>query len=414
MFAKSRLLAVIYGLIFFTIALAPLYVIRWTYFSSFPTTLLETLILLTTFLWFIYKLKQKDFKLTLPPKRFSIVIGLFFVAGVISIFSSFDLILGLGRFRAFILEPLVFMLILLDLAKSKKYVEKIACMGLFTAGIWLSLLGILQKLGVGIVTADQAYRAHGVYNSGNQLAHVLGPLVLIQFYRLVNGKRKTVDIVLLLVLFTSFLLTDSLGGFIGLIVVGLLIILFAKFHKISHIPILKVILIGGTLGFLLFWWQISAFTPKHINPWDRKNKSTTTVRLCLWEGTKNVLKKNPLFGTGLVGFSKQYSKNYTCDAEGLEEPDNIILLFWTKTGILGLMSILVLLFMIFSTKEVSLVYKIPFVYEFIHGLVDVPYFKNDLSLYWWVFFAVFTVTYLKRRKILKGVMTLKRRGNAQV
>jgi hypothetical protein len=64
---------------------------------------------------------------------------------------------------------------------------------------------------------------------------------------------------------------------------------------------------------------------------------------------------------------------------------------------MGLMLFLLLLYKIYKLNTLRLLesrslfavaYLASFTYIMIHGLVDVPYFKNDLSLMFWIFIAL--------------------------
>ena len=158
----------------------------------------------------------------------------------------------------------------------------------------------------------------------------------------------------------------------------------------------------GVIAGTWFFFNISKFTPRDADPYVRKSADTLQFRLCLWEGTRNLLLDHPLLGAGLSGFKELYSQKYfTCDAEPLEYPHNWGLNFWTETGILGLAGFVGILWRYFKSVKVSkcqcvngkktnayCLLPIAFIsamtYWLVHGLVDVPYFKNDLALEFWV------------------------------
>ena len=91
-------------------------------------------------------------------------------------------------------------------------------------------------------------------------------------------------------------------------------------------------------------------------------------------------------GTGLSGFKEEYSDRYvTCDAEPLEYPHNIFITVWVEMGALGLLAFVYVL--LTSIRIVSAQRKYVIVgvfYLLLHGFVDVPYFKNDLALQFWI------------------------------
>ena len=80
-------------------------------------------------------------------------------------------------------------------------------------------------------------------------------------------------------------------------------------------------------------------------------------------------------------------------------PHNIFLNFWTELGLAGMV---LFIWIIGKAMHLSLkIYEQKSVYKgialgligamvaiFVHGLVDVPYFKNDLAVVFWVLLAV--------------------------
>ena len=157
----------------------------------------------------------------------------------------------------------------------------------------------------------------------------------------------------------------------------------------------KLLGIITVLAGILFFFNISRFAPEVGDPYVRESTDTLQFRFCLWEGTRDLLLERPVFGAGLSGFKELYSQQYfTCDAEPLEYPHNWVLNFWTEMGVLGLVGFLLLLAMYFRnvgsylsdkrTRWLALGFSAAMIYWLIHGLVDVPYFKNDLALEFWV------------------------------
>jgi O-antigen ligase len=95
-------------------------------------------------------------------------------------------------------------------------------------------------------------------------------------------------------------------------------------------------------------------------------------------------------------------------------PHNIVLNFWTELGLAGLLLFvwLIVKFSIFnfqfSIKEEK--YKIihlgllsAMIIIVVHGLVDVPYFKNDLACLFWILFALSALLQLKLTSDKKSI-----------
>src|SRR6185436_15836198 len=96
--------------------------------------------------------------------------------------------------------------------------------------------------------------------------------------------------------------------------------------------------------------------------------------------------QHPILGLGLGGFARL--------GLGVNYPHNIFLNFWVELGILGLISFLWIMFLSFQQHKnkanvftlAAIVYLVIFL---IHGLVDAPYFKNDLALLFWFVVSLF-------------------------
>jgi O-antigen ligase len=86
--------------------------------------------------------------------------------------------------------------------------------------------------------------------------------------------------------------------------------------------------------------------------------------------------------------------------EDLIYPHNIVLNMWTETGFLGLAAFLWLLAQAFRVswrgwtagpvawRGIQLGIVLAMLAIVVHGLVDVPYFKNDLALEFWGFIGL--------------------------
>ena len=113
-----------------------------------------------------------------------------------------------------------------------------------------------------------------------------------------------------------------------------------------------------------------------------------------------MLKDHWLFGAGLNGYQAAIAPYHLPTFEVFMYPHNFILNFWSELGLLGLITILGLVGIfvaknIMATKNYyhwlnfALLATIGTI--FVHGLVDVPYFKNDLAVLFWLIFAIFII-----------------------
>jgi O-antigen ligase len=136
-----------------------------------------------------------------------------------------------------------------------------------------------------------------------------------------------------------------------------------------------------------------------LRPSDSGN--TLSLRLPLWQSTLKMLRAHPIFGGGLDGFhrSVQPYKVPGFTEQGVNYPHDLILTFWSETGILGLVAFLWMLAQMARTalaglrsepwvRTLSIGLLGVLVAIVVHGLVDVPYFKNDLALEFWALLAI--------------------------
>lgn len=395
----------VFASIVLTIVLSPLYVIRWSYFDILPTTLLELLLWIVFGTWAVWRIKQRDYSVpyfaTIRP------FFLLFCVSILGVLIADDTVAALGIARAYFWEPMLFAGVVYDVLgkqKAPKIVASALVTVLLLSGVWLAALGIAQAgFGMFIITAHQADRAHAVFNNGNALALYLGPLLSMLIGLLYWDRGKKVagaqNITLIgVLLFAGFVLAKSTGGILALLgTIGILLVseFVYKFRgKDWNAMLFRALVIGTMAVSWLLLFAAPKFAPQVDNPWVRPG-GTAEVRLCLWEGTAQLIRDNWLFGVGLSGFKETYSESYvTCDAEPLEYPHN----FWMTVGAeLGLVGVLGFGFVLWHIGgklvrgRLTTGMFLAFSYILLHGLIDVPYFKNDLSVVFWILVALLFV-----------------------
>lgn len=402
------------------ISVLPLYGLRFRV-GYFPTTLLEVVFLLTFLVWSLEVVRAKRFKtlvMQLGQNPFFKPSIVFVTGATLAIFFSPDIYKALGIYRAYILEPVVVFLIIFDLilelgiSKVSKYVLN----SLILSGIYLSVYGLYQFLtssnAIAPLEAEQG-RVTSLFNHPTFLTMYLGPVSILTLAKASQSgvKNRLLFVFLIFSFLIVIYLTKSVGGYLG-VITGFALYLGKYFYdqKSRYIrSFLKysffTVIIGLLLGLGYLFVNLSNLTPHYGLVWPRPDKSTTTIRLCVWEGTRNLLQEKPLTGAGLSGFFTTYPSYQTCDTEHFTYPHNLILNFWTETGLLGLIGFGYLLFIfagvLFEISEKStLAYGLlgAMAYWLVHGLVDVPYFKNDLSMFFWIILALSTGLLPKRKK----------------
>jgi O-antigen ligase len=365
--------------------------VRWRY-GFYPTTLLETAIVVTVV---VFALETWRGHLALQWRTaFTIPALLFILAGAISVLVAPSRTAGLGLYRAYIIEPIAFAFVLMHAVTTWRRALAVLS-GFGVAGI---VVGVANSI---VVIA--ALRAHAydvtqtppvvIYTTANALALFLGPLIAVAASLFLHGTSRELRIgsgVFLLVSVPSMLLSFSRGGYLAMaaVAVGL-----ALSHRRRWLLLAGLVVAGGL---------VSAIPPIfHRISIEFQNVGGTTFfgragRLELWSATLKMLSHYPIFGAGLSGFAERIGPYWNANhPERFIDPHNIVLNFWVETGLLGLFAFAWLLVIVFriswqgwkksnsNWRPIFLGVLLAMVAIVVHGLVDVPYFKNDLSLLFW-------------------------------
>lgn len=369
-------------------ALLPLYLIR-TSIGPIPTTLLELLFLAL----FIVAILKKKFEI--GNLKLEIPAILFLFAATIGIFVSSDTRAALGVFKAYFVEPILFFLLISQNLKDKESL-RLMLRALLLSALVISIWAIVQKFtGWGIPHPWlEERRVVGPYPYPNAVGLFLAPLFIFFIYMrqfMYDACKKAVFVILPLML-TAIILAKTESGLVAITVVLGAIQIRAQKDKTKRIA---AFVIAFVLAFVL------ASQPAPLKPVTDKlllKDWSGIVRRVTWNETIQMLKDRPIFGAGLAGYQQTLAPYHTSKIEIFLYPHNIILNFWSEIGLLGLLAFgwLVTAFLIKVKKMIKDERLKPFALAsggavavmLIHGLVDVPYFKNDLSMLFWLMLAI--------------------------
>ena len=405
------ILATIYFLLFFLLAwknfrlaiilfiiFLPTYLIRFT-IGPLPSTALELSFGALALAWLI-KYSRHDFKnilaISQKHKILFIAFDIFFLASVVSVSISDLFILSLGVWRAYFLEPMIFFLILIGRKESIKTTDLVWGLGFSTLSI--SVYSVIQKFtGWGIATpewtSEATRRVTAFFSSPNAVGLYLAPILILVVVLMIKKKQKSknlefwvaASIAALSVVAIFF--TKSQGTWIGLGAGVLVFLFFWGYKKIAIamavVGVILALLIPSVRQAVLFKDQASQ------------------NRLRLLGYTEIFLSKSPanfILGTGLGEFFRKVQKPYYNDKimERLIFPHSIFLNFWTETGLVGMLATITILGYVFylankirkNNRLIGAGLIGALTVLVVHGLVDVPYFKNDLSFLFWIIIAV--------------------------
>lgn len=379
-------------------ALAPAYTVGWH--IGFYPNLLEIGILLTVvvFAWESYQQRRMPTLLgreTFGARTFLVATALLVIAGALSVIVAPDRRAALGLFRAYFIEPVLFFVVLINVVRTSRQAFMVVA-GLGLGGIVVALLNIVTVLDAlrhhAVDTGQNAPVA--VYQTSNAVALFLVPIIAVAGSMLLHGRanrqRQLAGIFIAIAGF-AVLLSFSRGGYVASVAVaiGLALSHRRRWWLLGGLAVvvavaIRVPIIASRLGH-----EFSATDPSN----------TLAGRIHLWQATLSMMRGHLLFGTGLSGYA-HFMSPWPAGLIQLIYPHNLILNFWVSTGVLGVLAFVVLLIQGFRIswrgwkrgdvdwRPFELGVLLALVAVVVHGLVDVPYFKNDLSVEFWVLLAI--------------------------
>jgi len=372
-------------------ALAPAYVIRW-HVGPLPTTLLEVAILAAIAVFAVETVQQRlpiEWRGPLTAPAILLI-----VAGAISVLVSGDHRGALGLYRAYFLEPAAFFLVVGAVASTPRRAGLI----LVGFGAGAAVAAILN-----IAVVFDAIRHHVldlattppvvIYQTANAVALYLIPLIAMAAAILVAGRGRAerwLSGLFLAVALPACLLSFSRGGYLALGAVALGVALSHRRAKV---------LIPGVVVAALAVSQVPLIRHRIAYELQAVPGNTLDFRLRIWGQTLRMLSHSPVLGIGL-SYYQQAMGPYWQDLPKVIYPHNIVLNFWAVTGLLGLAGFFWLASRAFMLgwrgwrrhpaewRPYDLGVMLVLVSVVVHGLVDVPFFKNDLSFEFWALLGI--------------------------
>lgn len=381
----------------------PMYLIRFR-LGPIPTTALEIYL---GILGVVFLVEGRREGIRIGWKnlaRFQYAIMAWVITTFIAVMTAPSMTTGLGLWRAYVLEPVGVILLLAaikefvwmsleerkgseGLVDAPHRVTELMTQNLFLVTIILALWAVVQYVtGHGIphpwnIDILAGRRATGPFPYPNALALFVAPVGALALTKIATTKERAyLPRVTLIAAFVACLAARSEGGLISLGAATWLALMWQKKFR-------KYVLIGTMLVSVLV-----ALTPALHKPLIREltfQGWSGKVRMYMWRDTRAMLKDHWFLGAGFGGYPtvfKPYQK--TTGIEVFQYPHNIILNVWSETGLLGLLAFIWVLIIWFRTLKPTTYYllptSLPLFVILLHGLIDVPYFKNDLAILFWL------------------------------
>ncbi len=398
----------------------PSYLVRFSFFV--PFTLLEVMIIALFFGWFVRKVRTNGpskirpfldlyFNLELKMQYIFLPVILFLISATVSMFISPDLRSAAGIWKAYFVEPFMFFMVFIDVIDNMKKIDK-TVWAVVLSVLFPSLFALYQKITGDFISNsfwqnEDTRRVVSVYGYPNAIALYFVPVIIFGFILLKKYIRnKVLFLSVFLILCFSFLsvvFAKSKGGFIAL-AFALVVFVFVNWYRVwikywkrfLFISLAGLLIVFGVGYFLGVFETFTSFAGG--GSWD--------VRRYIWTRSFDMLLDRPVLGAGLAGYQDVFSLYHTKKyIEIFLYPHNILLNFWSETGVLGVITFLWILYVMIKKAIYNImleysIYKAVFLAYItailVHGIVDVPYFKNDLSVFfWYVMGCIVVMDYLQ-------------------
>jgi len=331
-------------------------------------------------------------------RRWAYPLLLLVVAAVISTAVSPDTRAALGLLRAYIVEPLLFFLIFPAAVTDARYRR----LALGALGVSLAVVGVAcvyQKItgyAIPFIWRDEpGRRVTAFYGFPNAVGLFAAPVAALMAAWAVALAWKSKGATRLFAALPA-----------AAAVLGALAVVFAVSEGAA------IGLAAGVLAFGLFWkpirvagltaviigcMAVMVLPPlrDYVSYKADLRDDSGSVRVIVWSESLHMLAEHPVFGAGLSGYPLTLTPYHKADwIEIFQYPHDFILNFWTELGLIGLIGFLWAL-TIFFKDNISAVRRHPeewlpsallaaMTALLVHGLVDVPYFKNDLAFLFWI------------------------------
>lgn len=397
-----------YGVYLIT-AMLPAYLIR-PRIGGLPAAILELAILVLFAVWLLKDKKWK--RINVRPwkqtvrvhneilKQFRTPLALLLLAGFFAMVASPHPLAAFGIFKAYLIEPVLFLIVFsYEIKTMRQRYAIVYCLGCTT--MVLGLLAIWQYLtGLGIPNEFWANattrRVTTIFGYPNANSLFVGPIITLYIGLLVQKKNRIALLysipVIALGLFT-IVATKSTGA---LVAVGAAVLLLLFRYRLTRTisVALAIIAVATMLHMAILNGSIPGLSHRVTSNYLDLSSGSLEIRINQWRETLRLLKDHPFMGAGLAGYQTALQPYHTYKfLEIYLYPHNIFLNFWVELGILGLIALLWLTVALVRTIAIALRYSesqevknwayallLTWVVMYIHGLVDVPYFKNDLSV----------------------------------
>lgn len=362
--------------------LLPTYLLRFSV-GPIPSTLLEAFILILATIWFVRNPRVLATAFH-GLGRWRMPLLLVLAAACIAASYAPDVWTALGILKAYYVEPALVVLMLRTTFTSTDDWRR-AGIALATSGIVVACIALLQYVSdVGIPAPwDLERRTTSIYDFPNAVGLFLAPvssmvIVTLMTRQFTNRKAITCAVGAFLLMLGAILTSKTEAALVAMPTAIVLTLLMSKLKpstKICGVAVF-VVLAASAYG-------ASGAVREKLLLQDVSGQA----RVAMWRETVTMLSDHPLLGAGLSGYPTALAPYHDPKFyEIFQYPHNILLNIWVELGLLGVVVATLFAALVVHTTwqhradPLVLAGFAALLTMAIHGLVDVPFFKNDLAV----------------------------------
>ncbi|MBI5037474.1 MAG: O-antigen ligase family protein [Candidatus Kerfeldbacteria bacterium] len=379
----------------------PVYLIRFNV-GPLPMTLLELMVIIVVVTWSWRAIQERSrthASSVFSPWRWLLIAWV--VAGVLAVAISPDVRAALGLWKAYIIEPALFFIVFVNTIKTRQQVRGVVwALGVLAVVIgFVTLLQYTNILSIpGGYGLESPARATGMFPFPTAVGKIIGPIMGLFLGLLFGAARlwrgtlwETVRehgfvIGVLTFSLVALLFSVSRGAIAGVLVSLVVVSFFSRYRRA---------LWAGLLVMAVAALMIPAIRSNIMDVVQASDVSTD-VRLVMWKGATRIIQDHPVLGTGLASFPVVYGDyKEASHTEFFPNPDHLWLSLWIEMGLAGVVIFCIMMVRFFQmirralrqadaeVRSLAIGLMAAMIVLLVHGLLDTPYFKNDLAIQFW-------------------------------
>ena len=376
----------------FISATLPSYVIRYR-LGPVPTSVLENLILLTAaaYAWTLWSERR------LPAARtwLDIPIVLLLLSGIVGVVVAPDHTRALGIYRAYFVEAIAIYYIAVDVVRTKDDLRRV----LLIAAIGSSAFAIGQIGRFGMAEVQHSIEIDNgpafLNTSANAVAMFLEPPLAFAAGLALFGsssREKLVAVLTLGLVLIAIVLTLSRASYLAMALLAVVVVVSIPRPRwrLAAVAVLGVAAV------------VAAQLPI-INQRLGSFAHSVQLRWSIYGQALRMLSQRPITGAGISGFPIRVAPFRPGSQEVELYPHNLWLTTWSELGIIGLLAFAAIFFGLLwqgwrALRSAEGTYRAviwgatgALLLYLVHGMFDSPYWKNDLSVEFWLLAALMVI-----------------------